>query len=85
MRVAGAMAALEIVSDRDSRTAMGPLEVEQVAFAVRRNHGVIVRPYGNMLVVAPPLVFTREQVRRASLALIDTVAQLRVDGQLAAA
>jgi adenosylmethionine-8-amino-7-oxononanoate aminotransferase len=59
--------------------------VEKVAFAIRRTHGVIVRPYGNMLVVAPLLVFTRDQVRQASLALVETVSELGVDGQLAAA
>ena len=85
IRVAGAMAALEIVSDRESRTAMDWMLVEKVAFSIRRTHGVIVRPYGNMLVVAPPLVFTRDQVRQASLALVETLAELGVDGQLAAA
>jgi adenosylmethionine-8-amino-7-oxononanoate aminotransferase len=82
IRVEGAMAALEIVSDRATRTPMDWMLVEQVAFRVRKTHGVIVRPYGNMIVIAPPLVFTQQQAQQATAALVDVVSQLGTDGQL---
>jgi putrescine aminotransferase len=83
IRVEGAMAALELVSDRDTRTPMDFMRVEQVAFQTRRAHGVIVRPYGNMIVLSPPLVFTQQQAQQATAALVDVVAHLGTDGQLA--
>ena len=58
----GTLAALEIVADRDTRQPMGWTEVAIVAGEVRRRHGVIVRPYGHNLVLAPPLVIDDQAV-----------------------
>jgi adenosylmethionine-8-amino-7-oxononanoate aminotransferase len=84
VRVEGTLAALEIVADRGTRQPMGWTEVAVVAGEVRRRHGVIVRPYGHNLVLAPPLVIDDKQVHRATEAVTEVLSRLRPDGTLAA-
>ena len=83
VRVEGAMACLELVTDKETREPMFPPFVENVAFESRKTHGVIVRPYGNNVVLAPPLVFTEDEARRATAALVEVVSRLGTDGQIA--
>lgn len=83
IRVEGSLAAVELVADRTTREPMSWGAVEQVAFEVRKAHGVIARPYGPMLVLAPPLVIDREQMRRATDAVVEVLGRLRADGTLA--
>jgi putrescine aminotransferase len=54
---------------------MGWTEVAMLAGAVRRKHGVIVRPYGHNLVLAPPLVIDEQQVGRATKAVVDVLSE----------
>jgi PLP-dependent transaminase len=75
VRVEGTLAALEIVADRATRQPMGWTEVAMMAGAVRRKHGVIVRPYGHNLVLAPPLVIDEQQVGRATKAVVDVLSE----------
>jgi putrescine aminotransferase len=82
VRVEGTLAALEIVADRETRQPMGWTEVAMVAGAVRRRHGVIVRPYGHNLVLAPPLVVDERQIRRAAEAVVEVLSRLGADGTL---
>jgi putrescine aminotransferase len=63
-----------MVADRQTREPMGWTEVAMLAGAVRRKHGVIIRPYGHNLVLAPPLVIEERQVHRATEAVIDVLA-----------
>jgi PLP-dependent transaminase len=82
VRVEGTLAALEIVADRETRQPMGWTEVAMVAGEVRRRHGVIVRPYGHNLVLAPPLVVDERQIRRAAEAVVEVLSRLGTDGTL---
>ena len=82
IRVEGAMAALDLVADKQTREPIPPPFIEQVAFETRRAHGVIVRPYGNVLVLAPPLVFTESEARRATAATVEVVSRLATDGTI---
>jgi PLP-dependent transaminase len=75
VRVEGTLAALEIVADKTTRQPMGWTEVAMLAGAVRRQHGVIVRPYGHNLVLAPPLVIDEQQVGRATKAVVDVLGE----------
>ncbi|MEC3993010.1 aspartate aminotransferase family protein [Actinacidiphila sp. DG2A-62] len=83
LRVAGSLAALELLADPATRAPMAWGPVEQVAFEIRRRHGVIARPYGSMLVLAPPLVIDEKQAARAVDAVLEVVGRLRPDGTLA--
>lgn len=82
VRVEGAMAAVEVVSDKDTRTPMDWMAVEKIAFRAR-SLGVVVRPYGNMIVLSPPLVFSSEDAKRATNALVEVLSGLGTDGTLA--
>lgn len=70
MRVAGATAGVELVADRDTRE---PLMADWVTVALRDEHRVAAREYGNTLVMAPPLVISRPEVDRAAQALADVL------------
>jgi putrescine aminotransferase len=82
VRVAGATVGVELVLDRESRE---PLLAGAVATEMRRRHRVVVRDYGNVIVLAPPLVITREQLEQVCTALHEVVSGLGADGELAAA
>lgn len=83
IRVIGSLAALELVSDREHRIPQDWGPVEQVAFEIRRRHGVIARPYGHMLVLAPPLIINEDQARRATDAVVDVLSRFGTDGRIA--
>jgi PLP-dependent transaminase len=83
LRVEGTMAALELVADRTTRMPMGWTEVAMIASTVRRQHGVIVRPYGHNLVLAPPLVMDEDQARRATDAVVEVLSRSSADGVMA--
>jgi putrescine aminotransferase len=83
VRTEGTLAALELVTDKANGIPMGWGEVIAVAFEVRRTHGVIARPYGHNLVLAPPMIFDEEQTRRATAAVVEVVSRLQPDGTIA--
>lgn len=83
VRVEGSLAAIEIVADRQTTQPMEWGPVEQVAFEIRRAHGVIARPYGHNLVLAPPLVIDEQQTRRATDAVVEVLSRLGSDGTIA--
>lgn len=62
-RGVGLMGALEIVEDKVTRSPYAAnLEVsEQIAKTALR-HGLIIRPIGDAVVLAPPFIITREQL-----------------------
>lgn len=82
IRVEGSLAALELVTDRDSTTPQDWGAVIEATFEIRQAHGVIARPYGHNLVLAPPLIFTEEQTRRATAAVVEVVSRLGADGTI---
>jgi putrescine aminotransferase len=82
IRVEGSLAAVELVSDKETRIPMGWPEVTAVAFEIRRAHHVIARPYAHNLVLAPPLVFTEQQARQATTAVLEVLSRLDPSGQI---
>jgi adenosylmethionine-8-amino-7-oxononanoate aminotransferase len=79
VRIAGATVGIEVVTDRSTRE---PLMAGAVSTEMRRAHKIIVREYGNNVVLAPPLVMTRQEVSRVADSLHDVISRLAVDGQL---
>ncbi|MFD0692231.1 aminotransferase family protein [Actinomadura fibrosa] len=77
VRIEGATAGVELVADRATRT---PVMAGAVTAALRDRHQVIVRDYGPTIVLSPPLVIGREQVRRTVRALLDVVSRLDENG-----
>ena len=62
-RGVGLMGALEIVHDKEKKTPFAPDQpvAEQIA-NVALEHGLICRPVGQSIVVAPPFIITLEQI-----------------------
>ncbi|MGH3613332.1 MAG: aspartate aminotransferase family protein [Pseudonocardia sp.] len=83
IRVAGSLAAVELVVDRNMKIPQDWPNVGAVAFEIREAHGVVARPYGHNLVLSPPLIFTEEQTREATAAVVEVLSRLRVDGSIA--
>lgn len=77
VRIQGAMASLELVADRTTRVPLALRDVETLVAEIRRTHRVVVRPYGHMIVFAPPLVSEAHQVRQATAAACDVVSRFR--------
>jgi len=82
VRVAGSLAALELVADQQQRIPLGWPDVGAVAFEVREAHGVVARPYGHNLVLSPPLVITEQETRRATSAVVEVLSRLGADGRI---
>jgi putrescine---pyruvate transaminase len=63
VRGMGLLAGIECVSDKERRVPFGgdQLVGKRVALACRR-HGVMVRPYANMVLISPPLTIGRAEV-----------------------
>ncbi|WP_164660080.1 aminotransferase class III-fold pyridoxal phosphate-dependent enzyme [Tropicibacter sp. Alg240-R139] len=64
----GLMCALELVSDRDTKTPVAkhvPLQVQKAAY----EDGVMVRVSGNNIILSPPLIITSDDVNKILSAL----------------
>ncbi|WP_238412901.1 aminotransferase family protein [Saccharothrix deserti] len=84
VRVEGATVGIELVVSKQTKEPMGiPFVAEGVADEVRRNHNVIIRPYGNVMVMSPPLVIDEHEVRRVAEATIEVLSRLGADGKVA--
>lgn len=82
IRGAGAMVAIELVTDNESRTPLSHEATERVAFEVRAKHGVIARPYAHLIVFAPPLVFEEHEAKQAAGAVAEVLSRLDGDGTI---
>jgi adenosylmethionine-8-amino-7-oxononanoate aminotransferase len=62
-RGVGLMGALELVADKENKSAFPPERpvAEQIA-NVALEHGLICRPVGQAIVVAPPFIITKNQI-----------------------
>lgn len=76
VRVEGTLAAVEIVADRETREPMDWGRVGAIAAQTRLEHGVLARPYGHNLAMAPPLIIDEDQARRATAAVVDVLSRL---------
>jgi adenosylmethionine-8-amino-7-oxononanoate aminotransferase len=81
VRGAGLLAAIELVSDRGTRTPMP--NVEGVTDALREEHGVIVRAAMNSsLVLSPPLVVSDSELERCATAIVAVLKRTTPEGQV---
>lgn len=73
----GLMGALELVGDKDNKTPFPPEQpvAEQIA-NVALEHGLICRPIGQAIVVAPPFIITKEQIDELFDKLQKTIEQV---------
>ena len=76
-RGVGLMGALELVGDKQNKTPFPPEQpvAEQIA-NVALDYGLICRPVGQAIVVAPPFIITREQIDELFLKLKSTIDQV---------
>jgi putrescine aminotransferase len=73
IRIAGATVGIELVTDPETKE---PVMAGGAAYELRHNHGVIVRDYGPVMVICPPLVLTEAEAARASSAIVDVLSAL---------
>ncbi len=77
IRQKGLMAGVELVRDKLSQA---PFDVsERVAWRVSknaRNHGVIVRPLGDVLVFMPPLAISKEEIQELVGAVYESLCEI---------
>ncbi len=69
VRGLGLMAAVELAADRDGTQLPNVAAVDGKVGSYLRDHGILTRVKGNIIMLAPPLVITEEQVHY----LVDTV------------
>lgn len=81
IRGRGSIVALELVSDRETRAPMSPTETTEIARTIRREHGVIMRDIGNILVFSPPLVISTDQIKQAVDAATEVLSRVAADGR----
>ena len=74
VRYVGMMHAVELVSDRETRTPL-PMLQPMLPDVIRRETGVIVRDCGHNLVLSPPLIMTRDEADRAVAAMRQVLAR----------
>ena len=79
VRHVGMMLAVELVTDKQSRTPL-PMLQPMLPDIIRRETGVIVRDCANNLVLSPPLVMTREEADRAADAMRSVLERTQPDG-----
>lgn len=82
VRVTGATVGIELVADKATRQPMPPPFAAGVVKELHQKHGVIVRPYGPVIVMAPPLVLEEAEAARATAATVEVLSRLGADGQL---
>ncbi len=80
VRVEGAAAAIEMVTERQTRKPMPFLDVLALTTEIRSTHGVIARPYANNIILSPPLTMNEEETRRATAAIVDVLSRTSNDG-----
>ena len=82
VRVTGATVGIELVADRSTRQPVPPPVAAGVVKELHQTHGVIARPYGPVIVMAPPLVLEEAEAARAAEATVEVLSRLGADGQL---
>lgn len=79
VRGRGLLLAVELVSDKKTRA---PLQFKRQALAdrIRSEHGVVVRSIGANIIIAPPLVLTREEADTIANALAKVIGTTSPEG-----
>ncbi|MEU6014933.1 aspartate aminotransferase family protein [Streptomyces sp. NPDC047515] len=84
IRSVGMMLAVELVTDRDSRTPL-PLDPARMPHdVIRRESGVIVRDSAHSLVLSPPLIITEEETKEVAAALRSVLERTSPSGEIRA-
>lgn len=82
VRGLGMMLALELVSDKQTRT---PLDmVAHPQDVIRNEYGVITRECGHNLVLSPPLIMNDTEAQAVVAAIASVLSRLRCDGTITA-
>lgn len=79
IRQLGMMFAIELVSDRQTRKPLAMLQ-SSIPDIIRREHGVIVRDCGHMLVMSPPLILTEDEALSIVESLREVLVRTGTDG-----
>ena len=77
VRNRGLMAGIEIVSDRENKTAY-PAEEKwgmKVCLAARK-HGVLLRPLGNVITILPPLSISIDEIDHVARAITKSIQEV---------
>lgn len=82
VRVTGATVGIELVADKHTRAPAPPPAAFGVVKELHKTHGVIARPYGPVVVMAPPLVLEEAEAVRATEATVEVLSRLGGDGHL---
>jgi len=74
IRQKGLMVGIELVADRKKKTPF-PMEAKVSLKIVleARKRGVIIRPLGDVMVLMPPLSITREELKRLTQVVFDSI------------
>ncbi|MGK5552270.1 aspartate aminotransferase family protein [Actinomadura kijaniata] len=81
VRVEGATVGIELVANKQTREPVPPPVAAGVVDELQRTHGVIARPYGPTVVMAPPFVLTEDEAGRAAEATVKVLSKLNANGQ----
>jgi len=76
VRAIGLMAAIELVSDKASKSGFGGQPVAARVRAAALERGVIVRASGDMIVVCPPFVVTEEEIDTIASVLRESILEV---------
>jgi adenosylmethionine-8-amino-7-oxononanoate aminotransferase len=77
IRQKGFMVGIELVADKKSKSAFDPRRREGAAVCRRiREHGVILRPLGDVIVIMPPLAMDLEDLKKIVAAVGEEVGQI---------
>jgi putrescine aminotransferase len=79
VRFVGMMHAVELVTDKESRTPL-PMLQPMLPDVIRREEGVIVRDCGHNLVLSPPLIMTEAEADRMVEAMRKVLERTTPDG-----
>jgi adenosylmethionine-8-amino-7-oxononanoate aminotransferase len=71
------MAAVEFVSDKQSRESFPPeSKIADRVFQKAREKGVIIRPVGNAIIMSPPLIFSKQDCEEVTRVLSEVIPQV---------
>jgi len=76
VRGQGFMLGIDLVSDKVSKE---PLMLAHRVYQICLAKGVIVRPVGNIVVISPPLIMTRDQIKELVRVLRESISQAAVE------
>ncbi|MEU6660424.1 aspartate aminotransferase family protein [Streptomyces sp. NPDC046821] len=83
IRSVGMMLAIELVTDRESRTPL-PLKPERMPHdVIRQETGVIVRDSAHSLVLSPPLIMTEGEAKEVATAIRSVLERTSPTGEIA--